>query len=363
MDEKGRRSVLIVDDEHSNILALTHILSPVYTVYAVNNGAGAVEAAHNFLPDIILLDILMPEMDGYAVIRELKGSKKTRDIPVVFLTAMTDPKDELKGWNYGAIDYIFKPFMRELLLKRVESHLLLETQKQQLKLYSRNLEKMVAEQTQSVYELKNAILETVAELVEHRDNITGGHIERTQSYLRLLINLLIEHDIYTEELSTWDINLVVTSSQLHDVGKISIDDSILMKPGKLTYDEFEKMKKHTSFGEKIIEKIAGKTKENSFLLHARLLAGSHHEKWDGTGYPRGLKAEAIPLQGRLMAIADVYDALTNDRPYKEAFTHEEAMGIIAGGSGTHFDPRLCEIFIKHNEMFRAPASPLQEIPV
>jgi putative two-component system response regulator len=211
---------------------------------------------------------------------------------------------------------------------------------------------MVNKKTQTVLDLQNAILKTVAELVESRDNITGGHIERTQNFLSLFLDFLLKHDTYNNELSKWDLNLFVMSSQLHDVGKISIKDSILMKPGKLTDEEFEEMKKHTIYGRSIIERIEASTPENAFLKHAKLLAGSHHEKWDGSGYPYGLKGDEIPLQGRLMAIVDVYDALTNDRPYKEAFTHEGAVEFIRKGSGTHFDPLLCDIFLQHEKEFK-----------
>ena len=342
--EFKKDSILIVDDERTNIIALTDILESDYEIYAASDGADAIELAETLLPDMILLDVLMPDMDGYATITELKKSEKTKNIPVIFLTGMTDPESEIKGLNAGAVDYILKPFSRDLLLKRVELHL-------KLNHYSSGLETVVAQKTQAVHELQDAVLETFSECVDCRDSVTGGHIERTKNYLRLLVNLLMDNGIYTEELSAWDIDLLVTSSQLHDVGKISISDSILMKPGKLTDEEFSIMKKHAQFGREIIEKIERRTAASSFLEHAKLLAGNHHEKWDGTGYPFGLKGDEIPLQGRLMAIVDVYDALTNDRPYKKAFTHEEAVDIIKSGLGTHFDPLVCEIFFKHHKEF------------
>ena len=230
-------------------------------------------------------------------------------------------------------------------------HLLLESQKQELRRYTNNLEGIVAHKTQTVFELQNSILKTVAELVECRDNVTGGHIERTQNYLHLLVNLLLKNGIYSKELSAWDVDLFVMSSQLHDVGKISVKDSILMKPGKLTDEEFEEMKKHATFGKDIIEKIEKSTSESTFLEHAKILAGSHHEKWDGTGYPDGLKGEEIPLQGRLMAVVDVYDALTNDRPYKDALTHEQSVEIIENQIGTHFDPQVGKVFVENEQEF------------
>jgi len=347
----NRKKIVVVDDSKANLTIARNMLADRYDVFTASSGEKLFGLLEKMKPDIILLDIGMPEMDGYEVIKILKGSKDTADISVIFLTALIDPESEVKGLDLGAIDYIFKPFSKELLLKRIEMHLLLESQKQELVHYSTNLELMVQEKTQTVYELKDAILSTVAELVECRDNITGGHIERTQSYLRLLVRFLLEDGIYTEEASQWDINLFVMSSQLHDVGKISVKDSILQKPGKLTDEEFDEMKKHAAFGREIIERIEKKTKENAFLQYAKVFAGSHHEKWDGTGYPDGLKGEAIPLPGRLMALADVYDALTNERPYKKAFSHEEAVKIIGEGVGTHFDPDIVGVFLKHEQEF------------
>ena len=342
IDKIKQNTILVVDDEETNIMVLSHILDPYYTVYASKEGIDAIAAAEDLLPDIILLDIVMPDMDGYEVLEKLKESEKTKDIPVIFLTSKTDPESEVKGLGAGAIDYIFKPFRRELLLKRVDLHL-------QLKTHTDDLEKEVVEKTQTVYEMQDAILETVAEMVECRDDITGGHIERTQNYLRLLVKRSIQNDVYSNELKEWNIDQFVMSSQLHDVGKINIKDSILMKPGKLTDEEFESMKNHTTFGKGIIERIESKTKENKFLEHAKLMATYHHEKWDGSGYPYGTKGKDIPLQGRLMAIVDVYDALTNDRPYKRAFSHAEALDIIKKGRGSHFDPMLCDVFIKYEK--------------
>lgn len=199
--------------------------------------------------------------------------------------------------------------------------------------------------------LQRAVLKTVSELVEFRDGNTGGHIERTRSYLGILIGALIKDDIYSQEIDAWDIWLVLNSAQLHDVGKIATPDSILKKPEKLTDEEFEQIKEHTVFGEKVIDKIAEHTSERTFLEYAKILVSTHHEKWDGSGYPRGLKGESIPLMGRLMAIADVYDALVSDRPYKKAFTHMQAVEIIAKSRGTHFDPVLVDVFVEVSDEF------------
>jgi response regulator RpfG family c-di-GMP phosphodiesterase len=222
----------------------------------------------------------------------------------------------------------------------------------QLELRTHNLQDMIDEKTKSVVELKNALLKTMSGLMEYRDNVTGGHIERTQLYLGILVGALIKHSLYMEEAYSWDVNLVLQSAQLHDIGKIAIRDGILRKPGRLTSDEFEEIKMHTTVGEEIIEKIKESTTEHAFLEHARIFAITHHEKWDGSGYPKGLKGKEIPLQGRLMAIADVYDALVSERPYKKVLTHEEAVDIISNSSGTHFDPTLVELFLGVADEFK-----------
>ena len=349
--------IIVVDDDKSCLAIVRSALANKYDIYTVQSGKKMFEVLEQIIPDLIVLDIEMPDMCGYEIIDIIKNTKNIADIPVIFLTGKIDPESEIKGLNLGAVDYLTKPFSNELLLKRMELHLLLESQKRELQNYSQNLEGMVVKKTQTVFELQSTVLKTVAELVERRDSITGGHIERTQNYLWLLINLMLEHDVYTEELSTWDINLFIMSSQLHDVGKISIKDSILMKPDRLTDEEFIEMKKHAAFGQGIIEKIEENTTENAFLEHAKILAGSHHERWDGKGYPLGLKEEEIPLQGRIMAVVDVYDALTNDRPYKKAFTHEESVKIIEEGIGKQFDPLLGRIFTEHENVFLNAALP------
>jgi len=273
------------------------------------------------------------------------------DIPVIFLTGKINPEHEIKGLNLGAVDYITKPFSRELLLKRIDLHVLFERQKQELMKHNLTLEGEVEKKTRTVMELQSAILKAIAELVECRDNVTGDHIGRTQYALSLLIKLMIKNGVYLEQLSVLDIPLLIMSSQLHDVGKISIKDSILMKRGKLEPDEFEEMKMHTIYGADIIRKIESKTSDNEFLHYAEICAGTHHERWDGQGYPNGLVGEEIPLQGRLMAIVDVYDALVSDRPYKSAFDHKEAIDIIKDSLGTQFDPVIGQVFVDHHLEF------------
>ncbi|GBU23490.1 response regulator [Fibrobacteria bacterium R8-3-H12] len=344
-----RKTIYLVDDNVTNLTLGKNALVEHYKVFTMNSGAYLLKFLEKNIPDLILLDVEMPEMNGYEAIKIIKSKRETKDIPVIFLTAKTDGDSELEGLSLGAIDYITKPFSPSLLLKRIETHL-------ELANYNKHLQKMVADKTKSVLELQNAILKAMAELVENRDDITGKHVERTRGYLALLIDALIKRGLHTEKMRNWNIDLVLTSSQLHDVGKIAVKDDILKKNDKLTEEEFAEIKKHPLRGEEIIEKIKLNTTEHEFLEHAGIFAATHHEKWDGSGYHRGLKEEEIPLQGRLMAIADVYDALVSERPYKKAYTHEEAVNIIKEGRGSHFDPDLVDIFLEISDKFNKIAN-------
>jgi putative two-component system response regulator len=350
-----RKTIFLVDDNLTNLTVGKTALAEHYNVFTLNSGEKLLKMLEKNIPDLILLDVEMPEMSGYDVIKIIKDKEETKHIPVIFLTARDDVEGELEGLSLGAIDYITKPFSPMLLLKRIETHLLIEFQRKELVNYNNNLQEMVEKKTKSVLELQNAILKTVSELVEFRDNITGGHIERTTNYLAVLLDAAQVIGLYEDEIASWDLKLVLQSAQLHDVGKIAVRDSILQKPSKLTNDEFNEMKKHTVFGKEIINKIKKKTSERAFLEHAEIFAATHHEKWDGSGYPKGLKNKDIPLQGRLMAIADVYDALVSDRPYKKAFPHEEAVNIILAGKGTHFEPTLVDLFLKVSDEFNTIA--------
>ncbi|MDR0611156.1 MAG: response regulator [Planctomycetaceae bacterium] len=351
--------IVLVDDNPSNLRAGKNVLMEHYLVVTVPSAAKMFSLLTVNTPALILLDVDMPEMDGYAALRILKEKPETCDIPVIFLTGKTDVENELVGFDLGAVDYIVKPFIPSLLLKRIEVHLLiaaqkktlemqkktLEIQQKELKHFNDNLQRMVDEKTRTVVELQDAILKTVADLVESRDDITGGHIERTQRGVSVLMGALRDHPVFGEVVSTWDFKLMLQSSQLHDVGKIAISDRILLKPGKLDNDEFEEMKKHAAIGVQIIERIESLTTACDFLDHAKIFAGTHHEKWDGSGYPNGLSKESIPLQGRIMALADVYDALVSERPYKKAFSHAEAIKIIQNSKETQFDPILTDVFV------------------
>jgi putative two-component system response regulator len=344
--ENERKTIFLVDDNGTNLTAGKEILKDQYKVYPILSAKIMFDLLEDVIPDMILLDIEMPEIDGYAAIKNLKGNPRTWDIPVIFLTSKNDMGSELEGLSLGAIDYVAKPFSAPLLLKRIENHLFTEWQKKQLRELNDHLEEKVLHRTAQIVNLQNAVLSTVADLVEFRDDVTGGHVARTQRYLKLLVDELLQEKLYSEETSLWNMDYLIPSAQLHDVGKIAISDTILNKPGKLTPEEFEIMKTHAEIGVTIIRKIEENTEEHDFMKHARLIAGGHHEKWDGTGYPHGVKGKDIPLEASLMAVADVYDALMSVRPYKQPLSFNEARQIIQNGKGAQFDPVLVDVFLK-----------------
>ncbi|MDR1778713.1 MAG: response regulator [Clostridiales Family XIII bacterium] len=347
----GRKTVLLVDDNPTNLSAGKNMLKEQYKVYPVPSAEIMFDLLESVDADLILLDIEMPDMNGYDAIRKLKATERWRQIPVIFLTAMTGEGSELEGLSLGGIDYVTKPFSAPLLLKRIENHLELVVQRRQLQDFNDRLGTMVKSKTEQVLALQDAVLGTVANLVEFRDDVTGGHVERTSRYLEILVNAMLEDGLYAAETEGWDMNYLIQSAKLHDVGKIGISDLILNKPGKLTDEEFEIMKQHPKIGVTAIRQIEQNAPDHSFLRHAGRIAGYHHEKWDGTGYPYGFKGTDIPLEGRLMAISDVYDALISARPYKKPFSTEEAKAIILEGRGTHFDPALVDVFLRVADQF------------
>ena len=347
------KTVFIVDDDVTNLTVCVNALASTYNVFSFSSGRLLLKRLEKQIPDMILLDIDMPEMSGFEVLRHIREMEDATDVPVVFLTAKIDVDSELEGLTLGAIDYIFKPFSPLLLLKRIEVHLLIEQQKRELTDFNNNLLEMVDEKTQTVVELQNAILSTMTKLVDCRDDATGGHIDRTQRYMKVLLMKGLESGFFNDESLSWDIDLLVQSTQLHDVGKIAIKDCILLKPDRLTAEEFEEIKKHTTFGVDVISEIQRNTEDHKFLEYAKIFAGTHHEKWDGSGYPAGLKGDEIPILGRAMAIVDVYDALVSDRPYKEGFSHDKAVSIITESRGSHFDPAVTDLFLSVSDEFNA----------
>jgi putative two-component system response regulator len=348
---QDKKKVMIVDDNITNLTACKVALAGEYAVLPASSGEKMFKLLERIKPDLFLLDVEMPDMSGYDIIKIIKNNPEISDIPVIFLTAMSDFGNELEGLSLGAVDYITKPFSPPLLVKRIGVHLQIESQKQivkeqklQLEYYVNNLEQMVEDKTHTIVDLQNAIFSLLTEVVEYRDYVTGGHVSRTSMYIELMLNELLKREIYADEINRWDRHLVILSSQLHDIGKVAIRDSILLKPGRLTPEEFEEMKKHTLYGAKMIEKIEANTTERKFIEHAKIMTLTHHEWWNGKGYPNSLESINIPLQGRIMAVADVYDALITTRPYKEAYTHKEAVEIIEKEAGTHFDPQIAGVF-------------------
>jgi putative two-component system response regulator len=294
----------------------------------------------------------MPEMNGYDTIKQIKTNFETAEIPVIFLTGKDEEDDELLGLSLGAVDYITKPFSQPLLFKRIELHLDLQAKKNELREFNENLAVKVKERTNDITVLQNAIISWAAEVVEFRDEETGQHVERVQKYLEILLDTMGKSELYAAELATWDMEALLNSAALHDVGKIKIRDDILLKQARLTNEEFDIMKRHTLYGKMLLESLQDKVPNQTFLDYAKMLAYLHHERWDGTGYPEKLKGPEIPLQARLMALADVYDALISERPYKKALLHEEAMIIILAGRGTQFDPDLTDIFMNMSDRIK-----------
>lgn len=345
--------LLIVDDESLNINVLVELFKGDYRLAVAKNGPQALQRAEEQLPDLILLDIMLPEMDGYEVLRRLKALPATRHIPVIFVTALGEVGDEQHGLELGAVDYVTKPISPPIVKARVKNHLELHQARQELARQNERLEELVAERTRELIITQDVTIQALASLAETRDNDTGAHLRRTQAYLEVLARALPEFDQRTLELIT-------KSAPLHDIGKVGVPDHILLKPGRLTPEEFEVIKIHPTLGRDALQRAEEALGSNSFLRLAREIAYTHHERWDGTGYPQGLAGEAIPLVGRLMALADVYDALISRRIYKEPFSHEEAVAQIEKGRGTHFDPRLVDLFLAHAEEMRAIAARYQD---
>jgi putative two-component system response regulator len=341
-------TVLVVDDTSANLMLMNDLLTPFYTVKVAASGARALKIATSSTPpDLVLLDIMMPEMDGYEVCRQLKGNPTTRDIPVIFLTAKAETSDEQMGFELGAVDYITKPISPPIVLARVKTNLQLKASADFLKDKNFFLEQEVARRTEQVRDIQDVTILTMASLAETRDNETGNHIIRTQHYVKILAEQLRQHPRFVHYLDDTTIDLLFKSAPLHDIGKVGIPDSILLKPGKLTAEEFEIMKTHTTLGKDAIESAESRLgKTVPFLVCAKEIAYSHQEKWDGSGYPEGLAGDAIPISARLMALADVYDALISRRVYKPPFTHEAAMQIIEEGRGRHFDPDIVDAFVQ-----------------
>jgi len=344
MTQRIKKTIFVVDDNDTNLTAAQSVLSKEYKVIALTSATQLFTALKRFNPDLILLDIEMPGTDGFEAMKQLKANYLYSQIPVIFLTALSDSINEAYGIELGAVDFIMKPFSEPVLINRIKNHLDIDEM-------VRFRTALLTERTEQLTSLKNGVVFTLADVVESRDSNTGGHIERTSNYIKILIDSMLKYNVYGDEIRRWDLESIISSARLHDLGKITIPDRILNKPDKLTDEEFDIIKTHPLQGEHMIEQMIERTGGADFLNNSKLFAAYHHEKWDGTGYPYALKEEKIPLQGRIMAIIDVYDALISERPYKKAFTHEEAVDIIRQDSGHHFDPQITEVFCKCSSDF------------
>jgi putative two-component system response regulator len=332
-------TIFVVDDSDTNLSMAESALEDQYRVLTMPSVTKMFSLLEKIIPDLILLDIEMPEMNGLDALTKLKSHEAWKNIPVIFLTGRTDETVEVHCFELGAVDFVTKPFSAPVLLKRIKTHL--------------DIDKAIRERSAQISRLQYSIVSVLANVVESRDKINSGHIERTSEYIKILINEMKRRGVYSEEISDWDVEKIILSARMHDLGKISVTDLIMNKPGKLTNEEYEIMKTHVLEGERIIDEIIAQTGEGDYLHNAKMFAGFHHERWDGKGYPYGLKENDIPLQGRIMAIVDVYDAITHERPYKKAFTGEEAVQIIMENAGTHYDPEIAKIFYEVKDHFKA----------
>lgn len=372
-DSSTRSTVLIVDDTPENLTILGETLRPHYRVRAAISGERALHAVTiGALPDVILLDVMMPDMDGYQVLQALQADAATRDIPVIFVTAMDSVEGETHGLALGAVDYITKPFNPDIVLARVRTHIELAKARERLHDENAWLEREVARRTNENALIRDLSLSALACLAEVRDIETGHHILRTQSFVELLAHHLAGHPDYRAALAGERLEIIVRSAPLHDIGKVGIPDSILLKPGRLTSAEFEIMKKHPVIGADAITRAMAQAANSrsgdgalpggafAFMETAREIALSHHEKWDGSGYPAGLQGRQIPVSARLMALADVFDALSSRRVYKEPMAPEDVTRIIVAERGRHFDPVIVDAFLELRPAFAEVAQRFAE---
>ena len=338
--------ILVVDDDKTNLSLAQRILGPQYRIAAAGSGSAALTYLESHRPDLILLDINMPEMDGYEVMEKLRADPRTETIPVIFLTADNLAETEIKCFQMGAMDFVTKPFVPDILLSRVSKTIELDQ-------YRHNLEEMVTTQAEKITEdalrlskIQESVIIGMANLIESRDGSTGKHVKNTQMSVRMIANELLSKGYFSEELTPAYIEDLCKAAPLHDVGKIKIPDAILQKPGKLTPEEFDTMKLHTTHSRKIIETIIGDIEDAHYVRLVEDIALYHHERWDGTGYPAGLTETNIPLSARIMAVADVFDALYEERCYKPPIRPiERIMQIMSEGRGTQFDPTIIDVFM------------------
>ena len=348
-----RATILIVDDSPENLTVLGELLCERYHVRAANSGPrGLALAVLQPLPDLILLDVMMPDMSGYEVLDHLRTDAATRDIPVIFITAMTATEDEQRGLELGAADYITKPLRPAIVLARVQTQLGLKLARDRLNRLNASLETEIGRRMRENLLVQTVTIRALARLAETRDNETGSHLLRTQAFVGALARRVAQHPRFRDELDERSISMMAESAPLHDIGKVGIPDRVLQKPGKLTPDEWALMKTHARLGAEAIDRAIEDTGHPvEFLVFARQIAMHHHERWDGSGYPDSLAGDAIPLSARLMAVADVFDALISRRVYKVPMSFAVVRELMAAESGRHFDPDLLRAFLDDFDAF------------
>jgi putative two-component system response regulator len=375
----AQATVLVVDDTKENLTVIGQLLRPYFHVRVANSGQRALQVVETApRPDLILLDVMMPQMNGYQVLESLRTQEHLRHIPVIFVTAMDADEDEERGLALGAVDYVTKPVKPALLLARIRAQLELKKARDWLSDQNAFLDAEVHRRMAENELIKDFSLLAMATLAEKRDNETGNHLRRTQAYIEALMERLKSHPRFRAALATEDQRQrIAKAAPLHDIGKVGIPDAILLKPGKLTPAEFEIMKTHAAIGAQAIGEAMQRVQDTpspadaaaqptagplAFLETAQQIAGNHHEKWDGSGYPAGLQGDAIPLCARLMALADVFDALISQRHYKKAFSLEDTVHIIVEGRGKHFDPDIVDAFTQLVDDFTGIAARYADAP-
>ena len=339
------KHVLVIDDSVTSLKLIEKVLKPYYKVSLIISAVQALKFLSKNTPDLILLDTDISNINGYEILRNIKEKPQLSNIPIILLINMQNYENQIKGIEFFASDFIIKPIIPEIMLTRIKMHL-------KFCEYKNHLENKVNEKTKVIEHLQDVMMLSLAELVECRDENTGGHVKRTAQYVKILTEDIYEAGLYNDILTDEYIRDIIRSAPLHDLGKIGINDSTLLKTGAFDNEEFEYMKNHAELGGQTIQKMINETNVESFLHIAKDMAHYHHERWDGSGYPCGLKGEEIPLSARIMAIADVYDALTTKRPYKDAFEHDVALNIRADGKGKMFDPKIVEVFEKKHHRFK-----------
>ncbi|PKL74726.1 MAG: two-component system response regulator [Candidatus Melainabacteria bacterium HGW-Melainabacteria-1] len=347
-----RDTIMVVDDTPENLVLLSRILQPEgYKVMVLPDGKRALEAIRARQPDLILLDIMMPGMDGFQVCAALKADPATATIPIIFISALSEPLDKVKAFDAGAVDYITKPFNVMEVKARVGVHLDLSFLQKELEYYNARLEERVREQVMELSRGHLALITAMSKLASVRDSETGDHIERTRRLCRLLAELLKKTPAFADAIDEGFVENIYNASPLHDIGKVAISDYVLLKEGELLPEEFEVMKTHTTIGKEYLGQALAKSPGNKYLRMGMEIAGNHHERWDGQGYPVGLSGEDIPLSARIMSLVDVYDALRSKRSYKEAFSHDAVVEIMRWEGGRRFDPDILAVFLDNDAEF------------